>query len=55
MIKSIVKIEGLGNRRVIDLLKHSSNFGLPDRDLKASSEGHLGAQSVQNTVIYIVF
>ena len=55
MIKSIVNIEGLGNRRVIDFLKHSSNFGLPGLDFKAPSEGRFGAPSVQNIVIHNVF
>ena len=53
VITSIVKIEGLGNCRVIDFHKHSSNFGLPDLDLEAPPEGHFGAQSAQNVVIYI--
>ena len=55
MIKSIVKIEGLGSRRVIDFFKHSSKFGLPDLDLEAPPEGHSGAQRAQNIVIYIDF
>ena len=54
VIKSIVNIEGLGNRRVIDFLKHSTKFGLPGLDLEAPPEGHGGAQSAQNTVIYNV-
>ena len=54
MIKSTVKIEGLGNRRVIDFLKHSSKLGLPGLDLEAPPEGHGGAQSAQNIVIYNV-
>ena len=55
MIKSMVNIEGLENRRVIDFLKHSSRLGLPGLDLEALSEGHFGAPSVQNTVIHNVF
>ena len=54
MIKSIVNIEGLGNRRVIDFLKHSSKLGLPDLDLEAPPEGHGGVQSAQHIVIYNV-
>ena len=55
MIKRTAKFEGLGNRRVIDFLKHSSRLGLPGLDLEALSEGHFGAPSVQNTVIHNVF
>ena len=54
MINSIANIAGLGNRRVIDFLKHSSKLGLPDLDLEAPPEGHGGAQSAQNIVIYSV-
>ena len=54
MIKSMVNIEGLENRRVIDFLKYSSKLGLPDLDLEAPPEGHGGAQSAQNTIIYNV-
>ena len=46
VIQRIVKIEGLGNRRVIDFLKHSSRLGLPGLDLEALSEDHFGAQNV---------
>ena len=55
MIKSIAKIGGLGNRRVIDFLKKMSSFGLPDLDLEAPSEGRFGAPSAQNIVIHNVF
>ena len=55
MINSMVNIEGLENRRVIDFLKHSSRLGLPGLDLEALSEGHFGAPSVQNIVIHNVF
>ena len=54
VIKRTAKFEGLGNRRVIDFLKHSSSLVLPDLDLEAPSEGHLGAPSAQNNVIYNV-
>ena len=52
VIKSNVKIEGLGNRRVIDFLKHSSNIGLRGLDLEAPSAGHFGARNAPNHVNY---
>ena len=54
VINSTVKIEGLGNRRIIDFHKHSAKSDLPGLDLEAPPEGHGGAQSAQNTIIYNV-
>ena len=54
MSKNIVRIEGMENRRVIDFVKHSLRFGLPDLDFEAPSEGNFGAQNAQNIVFHNV-